>query len=189
MDQPLTKAKRIPRNEDGTKKETFVANGNTYRWLDPADIGIKRWTELSNYMDVLYSGFDSYAAIVQYLTTTNKEVVKLEGVEAALYTIKRNNAYLDNIVRNSQDRTHLSMHICACICLRQGDDIRHYSYDRGEQYVQDWIAEGYSHTDFFGLAGSLSSDFKDYYQAAQSRMEKLSQQLKAVIATSVKGAS
>lgn len=189
MDKPLTKAKRIPRGADGNRLEKFEANGNIYRWLDPSDIGIRRWTELANMMDVFITGFDSVSAIHKYMIETNRTIVKKEGVDAALYAIERNNSFLDAIIFDGpiKGRAQLSMHICACICLKEGDDIRKYSFDKGNSYINDWMEEGYSHVDFLALAGSLSNDFKDYYKAAESRAKQLQKQLEGVIGTFVKG--
>ncbi|MTB53018.1 hypothetical protein [Lewinella sp. W8] len=173
---PLREAKPLPEGD------TFTANGNTYRWIPVDKIGISRWSIIANLLDLLYSGFDSFESIRQYMVETQKEIMPMPDPEVKLYVFRRLQTYLDNIVRKSQDRYHLSLHICTLICLKEGDDIRDYDQDRANAYISDWAAEGYSHVSFFAIAGGLSEEFATDFRQTQKRLLEEEKTLRAATA-------
>ncbi|MEL6803855.1 MAG: hypothetical protein AAFO91_08760 [Bacteroidota bacterium] len=169
----LSQAKRLPRKADGvTLEETFHANGNTYRWLDKSQIGIEAWTSIGNMMEVFYSGQDNASAIHNYHRETAVQSGEYTDIKELKYYIStRTQNFLDGIVERSEARFHQAFHICACMIIKEGDDIRGYSFERAESYIADWAAEGYSWIDFFTVAGSLSEQFSNDYQKTRDRLE------------------
>lgn len=184
----LIAAKMLPRREDGAMADSFEANGSTYRWLDISEIGIEAWTGLSNLMDVFFSGQDSLAAVHAYHKKTAVDAMAITDINKLKYHIStRTQNYLDGIVNKTEQRYHLSMHIAAILTLKEGDDIRGYSSERSEAYVADWVKEGYSHIDFFTIAGNLSVEFRKSYRQTQARILEVDRLTKAASATKPKG--
>lgn len=180
----LAAAKPLPRTASGAIADTFQANGNTYRWLDISEIGIEAWTDLTNLMDVFFSGKESLQAVRDYIYET---AVKANGYtdlnECKHYVSTRLQGYLDSIIDKNERRYQLAMHIAATLCLKEGDDIRAYSTERTDSYISDWVEEGYSHIDFFTIAGGLSAQFRENFRQTKEKILALDKLGKAATAT------
>lgn len=181
--------KLLPRLANGQISTVFVANGRNYTFINPKDgIGIARYTTMSQLLIPFMNGKRSYEEIQKYWFDVVPEVMGVQVEDNPTNALRkcqhiiaqRIYAFTDAMGDISKERYDISMFICAVFIIRDGEDLRRYSFSEAESKIEDWIEEGYNPHDFFGIASSLSNTFRAEFEArkeAAKRQMELSMSL------------
>lgn len=173
--QPSTpQIKRLPRLANGQISSVFVANGTKYTFVNPKDgIGIARYTTMAQLLIPFMNGKRSFEEIQRYWLNAANEMWAIQPGSDPLKALKSAQhlftrkiySFVDAMGDISKERYDLSMFICAVFIIREGEDMRRYNFAEAESKIEDWIEEGYTPEDFFGIASDLSNTFKSEFEA------------------------
>lgn len=169
-----TRVKTLPRLPNGQINPVFMANGNTYTILSiEQGVGIERYTQLTKFLIPFWSGRRSFKEIQQYwLDAINECYQTKDHKDAKHLFMNKAKGFIDSLSDISEARHDLAMYICAILIVKEGEDLRYYNMNEAEAKIDDWIKEGYSPHDFFGIASGLSREFREEYEARETSLEK-----------------
>ena len=156
------KIKLLPRDENGKIARFFEANGVQYKV-----------SEFENGLPIdRYSAYEKWALMFTYNATPAELIANqrktgemLNRIMAGDKTINvldvmaHQKSMVDGIITLANQKYTRAMWLCSIFILRDGEDARTWSSNVAEQKINDWIKEGYSVSDFFRLAQTISMQY------------------------------
>lgn len=155
-----TKLKRLPRNDIGNFKPSFIANGRRY-YIRTAEegIGILRYSRLvQNSTSVIYDL--DVAAITKNIQKAidlldDRMRGKKNIIEMALHLHSMREGVTES-VRKNYNFTYWS---AALFIVREGEDLSEFTDAYQMDKIEDWVKEGYHEHDFYDLVKKKLLEF------------------------------
>ena len=161
----MMKLKPLPRDEvTGAFTKTFQANGNTYVVLNPNEDGmtfhrINMYQKLS--VSAAYNvNFQEHANNIAEIKRIAEDLAagKQRFVDLAVHA----NNMQQGIVEAAKHPNAQAFYFCTLFIVREGSDLREWTFEQADEWIKDWQEEGYNANDFLAFALTSIPGYREY---------------------------
>lgn len=135
-------------------------------------IGINRWTQYEKLRVILGTGHDFIS-----ITDTLRDVEKMLAADKPFDEIRLEAILLINSLRRgvvdlSKARFNKAFYMATLFILRDGDDLKEWTVEKAEDYIEDWQAAGVNEEDLFFFALGRVAGFKERYREMRDQISR-----------------
>lgn len=164
--------KQLPRNEDGTYKREFTANGKKFIIKSPdEDLGIFRFSHLRKY-GAMTGANGTFKSII---TGMQEAQNLLMGDKPILGRNKECFTYLENLItgitKTNELRYQFAFYMATFFIVRPDEDLTKWDIKEQETKIDDWNKD-FGEKDFLALALSRVEGFLNVYRNLTEKANK-----------------